>query len=320
MGQDSWYSWTEMGAHGVGSLASAVGQAVRCGLQWMGFSLNELMTCLEMGLLYGLVAMGVYWTFRIIDFSDMTCDGSCVLGAAVSAQWLMGSGNPWVAVLLAAVGGSLAGLCTAVVHVWGKVPKLLAGIIVGYMLYSINLRIMGGTPNVPLFGHSLIPMSFGTVLGVVAAVTALFVMILHTDFGLALRSIGSHSLLARHHGVSTSFMTCAGLMMGNALIASAGALLSQHQGFADIGSGVGTLIVGLASVMMGHALAPQWGVPWQLCACVLGSVIYRMVITMALHADSWGLQTWDLNIVTGVFILALLMIRRRKSNNEEGMA
>lgn len=277
-------------------------------------TLNEILMSLEIGLIYGIVAIGIYLTFRIIDFPDLTCDGSFVLGAAVTSVLIKYDVNPWIAVLVSIFAGGAAGAITGILYTRFRVTNLLAGILVGFMLYSVNLRVMGGIPNISLinnetifsFNPLLILMLIGTTVSLVMA------LMLMTDFGLAFRSIGQNKRLAQNSGVNVPFMTIVGLALSNGVIALGGALFSQHQGFADVGSGIGTVIVGLASVMIGERLMSSKSVVLQVFSCLVGSIIYRLFISIALYSDSFGLTTSDLNLITGIMVVAIMYIPKKR--------
>lgn len=276
-------------------------------------TLNELIMSLEMGLIYGVVALGIYLTFRVIDFPDLTCDGSFVLGAAVSSILIKSGMSPCLSLIAALMAGGAAGMFTAIVHITFKVTQLLSGILVGFMLYSINLRVMGGIPNISLinndtlFGEHPVIVLCAVGFGLCAVVTYL----LMTDFGLSLRSIGQNKRLAYNAGVNVSLITLIGLALSNAMIALGGALFSQHQGFADVGSGIGTVIVGLASVMIGEKLLPYRSILFNVLSCFIGSVVYRLFMGFALHSDALGLTTSDLNVITGLMVIAVMSTPRR---------
>lgn len=276
-------------------------------------TINEILMSIEMGLIYGIVAMGIYLTFRIIDFSDLSCDGSFVLGAAVSSILIKLNYNPWFALLASLVAGGLSGGLTGLLYAKFKVTPLLAGILTSFMLYSINLHVMGGTPNITLMDK---PMIFSEVPIRVLVILCIFVWmlityLLRTDFGLALRSIGQNKRLAQNNGVNVLWMTVIGLVLSNALIALGGALFSQQQGFADVGSGVGTVIIGLASLMIGERIMPFQSILMQILSCILGSVIYRLLISFALHSDILGIATQDLNLITGFMVIMIMYISKR---------
>lgn len=278
-------------------------------------TLNELMMSLEIGLIYGMVALGIYLTFRVMDFSDLTCDGSFVLGSAVSTLLIKSGINPWVSLMGALLAGGIAGMTTALLHIKFRVTRLLSGILVSSMLYSINLRIMGGTPNISLMDEftlfSTIPIIQLIFIGL--SMCAFLVYLLMTDFGLSLRSIGQNKILAHNSGINVSQMTLIGLALSNGLVALGGALFSQHQGFADVGSGIGSVIVGLASVMIGEKIMPFRSITLKIISCLMGSILYRLLITFALRGDFLGLTTADLNLITGIMIIIIMYMPRRQA-------
>jgi putative ABC transport system permease protein len=275
---------------------------------------NELMMSLEIGLIYGIVAIGIYLTFRIIDFPDLTCDGSFILGSAVSAILVKSNCNPWLSLIAALCAGGIAGITTGFLYTRFKVTNLLAGILVSFMLYSINLHIMGGIPNLTLFNNSTIFSQPPLIVLILISlmISGIITYIFMTDFGLGLRSIGQNQKLAQNMGVNIESMTISGLALSNGLISLGGALFSQHQGFADIGSGVGTVIVGLSSVMIGERLLSCKSMLTQIFCCLLGSITYRLFISVALHSDILGLATQDLNLITGLMVIAIMSIPQRK--------
>jgi putative ABC transport system permease protein len=281
-------------------------------------TLNEIMMSLEIGLIYGVVAIGIYITFRIIDFPDLTCDGSFVFGAAVSSILVKSGYNPWIAIIAALIAGAISGTATGILYTRLKITDLLSGILISFMLYSINLHVMGGLPNIALINSQTI---FDDVSGIVIlslitiCICLLIGYLFMTYFGLALRSIGQNKRLAQNSGVNIQAMTIIGLALSNSLIALGGALFSQSQGFVDIGSGVGTVIVGLASVMIGERVLQYKSIFMQIVSCIIGSIIYRILIGFALHSDALGLQTSDLNLITGLLVIAIMCIPRGKYAN-----
>jgi len=280
-------------------------------------SLNELLMSLEIGLIYSVIAIGIYLTFRIIDFPDLTCDGSFVLGAVTSAMLVKHGYNPIIALLYSAIIGGLAGFITGILNTKLKVTNLLSGILVAFMLYSVNLRIMGGIPNIALINQTTIFTNYNQLLVlivIVGIIWLLFSYLLMTDFGLALRSIGQNKRLAINSGVKQQQMIIIGLILSNALIGFGGALFSQHQGFADVSQGIGTVIIGLATVMIGESVLP-FRSPWiMVFSCMLGSIIYRIFIAVALHSEKLGLETQDLNIITGLLVIGVMLLPRRKTS------
>ncbi len=292
----------------------------------MFLNLIQLLGALELGLIYSLVALGVYLSFRTLNFPDLSVDGSFPLGAAVAGAGILWGLSPFVATLLAVLAGAFAGYITALLATRLKMLNLLAGILTMTALYSINLRIMG-RPNLALLGENTLSTQLSTfvtkVLGLpailtdhanlmgLALITLLVVIglewLLKTRFGLALRSIGSNPRMARSIGINDDAMVQSGLALSNALVALAGALFAQYSGFADVSMGVGTLISGLAAVIIGEALFHTRSVAKALIACVLGAFIYRLAIAVALNSTDLGLQASDLNLVTA-FIFAIAMI------------
>jgi putative ABC transport system permease protein len=275
---------------------------------------NELLLSLELGFIYAIVGMGIYLTFRTIDFPDLTCDGSFVLGAVSCAVLIKNGYNPWVALAASFIAGSLAGGVTGFLHIRFKITNLLCGILVAFMLYSINLKILGGSPNISLLNKVTIFTSTSS-LGVLSAIVFLCVLLLSylltTDFGLSLRCIGQNKRLALNGGLKVGALTITGLMLSNGIIGLAGALFTQHQGFADVSQGVGTIIVGLAAVMIGERLffskSPWFGI----LSCLVGSILYRLFIGIALHSDWLGLKTQDLNLITGILVIGVMLLPTR---------
>lgn len=281
-------------------------------------SFTELLMSIEIGLIYGIVAIGIYLTFRIIDFPDLTCDGSFVLGAVTSAVLIKNGHSPIISLLIASIAGGVAGFITGILHTKLRITNLLSGILVAFMLYSVNLRVMGGIPNIALINQTTIfnyiiinPLLL--LIITTGIIWLLFGYLLITDFGLALYSIGQNKRLAINVGIKTQQMIIIGLILSNTLIAFGGALFSQHQDFADVSQGVGTVIIGLAAVMIGESIL-RFRSPWIIIAsCILGSVVYRIFVAIALHSDKLGLETQDLNIITGLLVIGVMLIPRRGS-------
>ncbi|MEH6470092.1 MAG: ABC transporter permease [Halopseudomonas sp.] len=280
---------------------------------------------IETGLLFGLVAFGIYISFRILDFPDLTVDGSFPLGAAVSASMIVAGFNPWLATLMAIVAGAAAGLVTAWMNVRLKILHLLASILTMIALYSINLRIMG-RPNVALLGDETVltpleslglpyywvaPLTFSLVVLVIGVLLVLF---LKSETGLAMRATGSNPRMARAQGVATAGMILLGMALANGLVALAGSLFAQSQGSADVTMGVGVIVVGLASVIGGEALLSTRTILLAVVACLVGSIFYRLVIAFALNADFIGLKAQDLNLVTAVLVALAIVLPQLKSN------
>ena len=273
----------------------------------------------ELGLIYGLVALGVYLSFRVLSFPDLTVDGSFPLGAAVVATAIAGGVNAWLGTALALVAGAAAGLVTAILNVRFKILHLLASILTMIALYSINLRIMG-RPNIALLGETTVLTPFEqlglpiawvrplVLLVLVAVCAALLVRFLASELGLAMRATGVNPRMAEAQGIRVGAVTCLGMALSNALVALAGALFAQANGFADVTLGTGTIVVGLAAVIIGETLLPRPTVLAAVVGCLLGSVFYRIVVALALEADFIGLQSSDLNLVTALLVGGALIL------------
>ncbi len=276
---------------------------------------------IELGLVYAFVALGIFLSFRILDFPDLTVDGSFPLGAAVAAVGILAGWNPWLATGVACVAGAMAGLVTAFVSVRFNILHLLASILTMIALFSINLRVMG-RPNVALLNQKTVltpiyelglqpylvrPLFLLAVAAVGAALLSLF---LRTDLGLAMRATGANPRMARAQGVRVGAQIMAGVALSNAMVALSGALFAQTNGFADVTVGVGTIVVGLAAVIIGETLLPRGGMLLAVAACVLGSVLYRLAVQLALGLDFLGLTASDLNLATAVLVLITLILPR----------
>ncbi|OBZ14513.1 ABC transporter permease [Bacillus sp. FJAT-27264] len=269
--------------------------------------MNSMLGATELGLLYAFMALGVYITFRILDFPDLTVDGSYTTGGAIAAVMISHGYSPWLATLAALAGGMAAGMCTGLLHTKGKINGLLSGILMMIALYSINLRIMG-KPNVSLMGEDLI---FGSVNPlyvmpfVVLAVKLLMDLFLRTDLGLALRATGDNARMIRSFGVNTDNTTILGISLSNGLVALSGALIAQYSTFADSSMGIGMIVIGLASVIIGEAIFGSGSVFRATLAVVLGSIVYRIVVALALRVP-W-LNASDLKLITAVIVIVALV-------------
>lgn len=286
---------------------------------------------LEIGLVYGLVALGVYLTFRVLDFPDLSVDGSFPMGAAVAATAIVSGIDPWVATFMAIIAGAVTGWVTAFLTVRCGILNLLASILTMIAAFSINIRIMG-RPNVALIGSDTILTPFESmgnamyirplVVGVLVLLSALFIVrLLNSDFGLGLRATGVNARMVAAQGGSTAFYTYFGLALSNGFVGFAGALFAQTNSFADVTSGVGTIVVGLAAVILGQTLIPDKKIWVAVAAVIIGSVLYRLAVAFALSTGMFGLQASDLNLVTAVLVaLALIMPRMKKRMNSRKSA
>ncbi|TBU96286.1 ABC transporter permease [Stutzerimonas kirkiae] len=292
-------------------------------------SLFSFLGALEIGLIFSLVALGVFISFRLLRFPDLTVDGSFPLGGAVCAILIANGSDPFLATLLATFAGAAAGLVTGWLNVKLKIMDLLASILIMIALYSINLRIMGG-PNVPLITSptlfsvlqpewldDYIARPLILLLVIVAAKLALD-WFFSTQTGLAIRATGSNGRMARAQGINSGAMVLLGMAVSNALVALAGALFAQSQGGADISMGVGTIVIGLAAVIVGESILPARRLFYLTLAVILGAIVYRFFIALALNSDFIGLQAQDLNLVTAVLVTVALVIPLLKKRLTSG--
>lgn len=299
----------------------------------------------EMGVIYAIMALGVYLSFRILDFPDLTVDGSFVTGAAVSASLIVLGVHPLLATLAALAAGFLAGCITGILHTKGKINPLLSGILMMIALYSINLRIMGttsatsiGVPNIPLLNADTIfteVKGLSASMGLDGMLNGLFSAIglggdlpetwgilvfmilltffikwladsfLKTDIGLALRATGDNQRMIRSLSANTDSLIVLGLGLSNAMVAFAGALIAQYVKFSDVGMGIGMIIIGLASVIIGEAIFGTKSIGRTTLAVIGGAVIYRIVISLSLQVK--GLDTGDLKLITAVIVIFALI-------------
>ena len=285
---------------------------------------NLLSVSVYEGLAYGFVALGVYITFRVLAFPDLTVDGSFPLGAAVTAVLIINGINPWAATVIAFLSGVGAGIITALLNTKLRINALLAGILMMVALYSINLLIMGRS-NIPLLREISIfdnvagwlGMGPSVVLSIIFCGTLIVLTLLllnwflRTEIGLALRATGDNEQMVRGLGSSTDMTTILGVSISNGFVALAGALIAQNQGFADVGMGIGMIVMGLASVIIGEGLFRPRGVTSVLLSVVGGTFAYRLFLGIALRA---GLPPSNLKLITaGLVIIALAVpyIRKR---------
>ena len=291
-----------------------------------------LLSAWTIGLILSLLALGVYISYRVFRFADITADGSITFGAAVAASMLTSGVNPIAASAAAFVAGTVAGVCTGILHTRFRINQLLSGILVMTALYSINLHVMGRS-NVPLLaaktlstdaqrlgqwitGHDATtllgwPVSardLGSLLlsgAIVLVVAVIAYFFFNTNLGSAMRASGDNEQMIRALGVSVENMIVLGLAISNGLVALSGALLAQYQGFADVQMGIGMIVWGLASVIIGRALTGSDSVGLALTGTIMGSVLFRLIIALALR---WGLNPNDLKLVTAIFVFGALVL------------
>lgn len=269
-----------------------------------------LMDILEQGFIFGIMALGVYITFNILDFPDMSVDGSFPLGAAVTSAFLMHGANPYVAVLISAIAGAAAGAATGLIHVKLKITNILSGILVMIGLYSINLRIMGKS-NVPLFNVKTIFIdgipNIAVLLVFALVVKFMLDFFLKTKFGFVLRATGDNPQMVTSLCMDTGNVKIIGLMISNALVAVSGSLMAQFQGFSDAGMGTGTIVMGLASIIMGMAIFKKIPFISSTSMVILGCIMYKACISAALKL---GLPPTDLKLITAVIVVIALSLGR----------
>lgn len=293
--------------------------------------IDLLLPTISQGLLWSLLALGVYITFRVLDIADLTVEGSFPLGASVAVTLLVKDVNPVTAILAAALAGGISGVVTGLLHTKLKIPALLAGILTMIALYSVNLRIMGKA-NISLLGKETAFTVLENALGVAYSQAVLLVGILScvvfsalmywffgTEIGAAIRATGYNPQMIRAQGVDTNVMLLIGLFFSNALVAVAGALVAQSNGFADVGMGVGTIVIGLASVIIGEVLFGTRSFKNSLISVIMGSIVYRLVIAIVLQM---GMPPNDLKLFTAVLVaiaLSLPMVKGKFQSRKAGL-
>ena len=281
---------------------------------------NAMPGAVTQGMLWGIMAIGVYLTFRILNVSDLTVDGSLATGGAVCVMLMRAGCNPWLALLCAFLAGMLAGLVTGLLHTRCAIPAILSGILTQLALYSINLRIMGGKANQPIGvdKYDLLvsqryvrDLSLENPILLVVVILAVVVGILYwffgTEYGSALRATGANQNMARAQGIDTKIAITVGLMVSNGLVALSGALLAQYQGAVDVNMGRGAIVIGLAAVIVGEVLFGKVfrNFALKLVAVALGAVAYYLVIQIVLQM---GLNTNDLKLLTALVVALFLAV------------
>jgi len=284
----------------------------------LDYVINLLSISLYEGLAYGLVTLGVYITFRVLAFPDLTVDGSFPLGGAVAAILIVSGVNPWLATLVALIAGICAGLITSLLNTKLRINALLAGILMMVALYSINLAIMGRS-NVSILREETVFKQTAQLFGIesITTLSIIFMVILaivilgilnwflRTEIGLALRATGDNEQMVRGLGVSTDMTTIIGVSLSNGFVALAGGLVAQKQGFSDVGMGIGMIVMGLASVIIGEKLFRSRGITTTLFAVIGGSLVYRLFLGIVLRL---GLPPRDLKLITALLVITALAI------------
>ena len=274
--------------------------------------LNAIPGALAQGLIWGVMAIGVYITYKVLDIADLTVDGSLCTGAAVCTMLLLAGHSPWIAMLCAVLAGLLAGTVTGLLHVLLGIPPILAGILTQMVLWSVNLKILGKA-NQALPARSIdvlltqmnIPAALPVLLGWAVVLVTLLVLFFSTELGCALRATGCNPVMSRAQGVNTGLMKVIGLALSNAVVAMSGGLLCQYQGYTDMNMGRGAVVIGLAAVVIGQAVLGRHGghMAAQLGGVVLGAVIYYIVYQVIIFA---GFDTDLLKMFSAVVVAVFL--------------
>lgn len=274
--------------------------------------LNAIPGALAQGLIWGVMAIGVYIAYKVLDIADLTVDGSLCTGAAVCTMLLLAGHSPWIAMLCAVLAGLLAGTVTGLLHVLLGIPPILAGILTQMVLWSVNLKILGKA-NQALPARSIdvlltqmnIPAALPVLLGWAAVLVTLLVLFFSTELGCALRATGCNPVMSRAQGVNTGLMKVIGLALSNAVVAMSGGLLCQYQGYTDVNMGRGAVVIGLAAVVIGQAVLGRHGghMAAQLGGVVLGAVIYYIVYQVIIFA---GFDTDLLKMFSAVVVAVFL--------------
>jgi len=278
---------------------------------------NILAGAIGLGLIWGIVTLGIFISFRVLGMPDLSVEGSIVTGAAVATMLIIAGVHPLLSVFGATLAGAAAGTITGFLHTRLKIPALLAGILTMTALYSINLRIMGGRPNVPLLrtdtlltpfmdmglsrDHSIIIITVFFCLVIIAALR----WFLTTEFGSALRATGNNPEMSTAQGINTNTMKLVGLMCANALVGLAGGLLAQYQGFVDVQMGIGAIVIALASLIIGEVIFGRTTLLRSMIAVILGAIVYRIIIALVLEA---GMAATDLRLFTAITVALALWL------------
>ncbi|SDB46990.1 putative ABC transport system permease protein [Desulfonatronum thiosulfatophilum] len=285
-----------------------------------------LLGAVEQGLVYGIMALGVYLTFRVLNFPDLTVDGSLPLGAGVCAVAISSGMDPFLSLFLAMGAGFLAGMVTGFLNTKLGILHLLASILTMIALYSVNIRVMGG-PNVSLLGRNTVldplmglglPGYLSSIIlfvGIGIGIVVFLVWFLHTEFGQTMLATGDNPRMITSQGVNTHTVIILGVGFSNAMVAFSGALIAQNQGAADVNMGVGTIVAGLASVIVGETVFGRGGIMRAVIAVLLGSILYRTAIAMALSmkVGTFTFTPSDLNLITAVLVVLALTAPKLKA-------
>lgn len=280
-----------------------------------------ILNAIELGLVFSLISLGVCITLKIIDFPDMTVNGSFVLGAAVSTMCLINGVQPYVALGFATLSGAIAGIATALLNIKAHVPNLLSSVISMMGLYSINLRIMG-RPNISLYAvdtiFSIISVNRTYIIAIIVlSIVAVLIFFFHSEIGLGIRASGQNHVFGSYYGIPRGFTITVALAVSNALVALSGSIFSQLQGFVDVNMGNGILIIGLASVIIGEKIQRSRAISSMFLCCVVGAIAYELIVSLALESSSIGIRPSDIYLANAVLIVIFMMGRRKTIFKEQ---
>jgi putative ABC transport system permease protein len=285
--------------------------------------LNIILSSISQGFLWAVMAIGVYIMYRILDIADLSAEGTFPLGAVVAARAIAAGLSPWLAIVLSLAAGMITGILAGFLHTKMKIPGLLTGILILTGLYSINLRVLGA-PNITLLGKETVISQLRTIIDdrnvaalilgitVTLIITLMLILFLKSELGLALRATGANEVMAIANAIATDSMKIIGYALSNGIIALAGALLAQNYGYADVGMGIGTIVIGLASIIIGERLLGTSSLSRSLLAVVFGAVIYRVVIDAVLYL---GVNPQDIKLYSAIVLAIVLWLGHRTQDN-----
>lgn len=286
-------------------------------------AIGTIQTAILLGMIFSIMSMGVFVSFKILNIPDLTIDGSFTTGCAISAV-LTSQGHPFIGMFAAFAGGCLAGIVTGVLQTKCKVQAILAGILTMTALYSINLKILGGMPNISLYRKDTIFTPFHSlfqgyteliiVFGLLMIITLVLYLFLKTQLGMSLRATGDNEAMVRASSINSDVMKIMGIALANGLVAMGGAVYAQQQGFADVSGGIGMMVVGLASIIVGEAFIRRKTMVFQFVAVIIGAIVYRFILTIALQL---GIAATDMNLFSATLValaISLPYIKNRRRN------
>ncbi|MGI6089987.1 MAG: ABC transporter permease [Saccharofermentanales bacterium] len=285
--------------------------------------MNIILSSISQGFLWAVMAIGVYIMYRILDIADLSAEGTFPLGAVVAARAIAAGVSPWLAIVLSLAAGMITGIIAGFLHTKMKIPGLLTGILILTGLYSINLRVLGA-PNITLLGKETVISQLRTIIDdrniaalilgitVTLIITLMLILFLKSELGLALRATGANEVMAVANAIATDSMKIIGYALSNGIIALAGALLAQNYGYADVGMGIGTIVIGLASIIIGERLLGTSSLSRSLLAVLFGAVIYRVVIDAVLYL---GVNPQDIKLYSAIVLAIVLWLGHRTKDN-----